>query len=270
MMVRQPVRVDRLQHQLRTPVNNLIGEADVVLFLHDLSRVGDPAYAAEDERIRARLRGEGRSLAGAALVEGQVGLRLRGLDRGHELAGLHANTQIPKIIGFQRVYEANGDDAYHNAAAFFWRTVAHTRAFATGGHGDGEHFFAMADFDKHVFSAKGSETCCQHNMLKLTRALFLRDPQAEYADYYERTLYNGILASQDPDSGMATLQLSNSPTMSGAQSFAYTGGTVAWTIPAGDGTKTVYARFVDAVELACFLDLPDVHLLAYLTLDRSK
>ena len=62
----------------------------------------------------------------------------------------------------------------------------------------------MADFDKHVFSAKGSETCCQHNMLKLTRALFLRDPQAEYADYYERTLYNGILASQDPDSGMAT------------------------------------------------------------------
>lgn len=120
------------------------------------------------------------------------------------LDGMHANTQIPKIIGFQRVYETNGDAAYHNAAAFFWRTVAHTRAFATGGHGDGEHFFAMADFDKHVFSAKGSETCCQHNMLKLTRALFLHDPRAEYADYYERTLYNGILASQDPDSGMAT------------------------------------------------------------------
>jgi uncharacterized protein len=62
----------------------------------------------------------------------------------------------------------------------------------------------MAEFGEHVFSAKGSETCCQHNMLKLTRALFLRDPQAEYADYYERTLYNGILASQDPDSGMVT------------------------------------------------------------------
>ncbi|MGE7206466.1 beta-L-arabinofuranosidase domain-containing protein [Sphingomonas sp. NPDC019816] len=120
------------------------------------------------------------------------------------LDGMHANTQIPKIIGFQRVFEATGDDKYHNAAAFFWRTVAHTRAFATGGHGDGEHFFAMANFDRHVFSAKGSETCCQHNMLKLTRALFLNDPRAEYADYYERTLYNGILASQDPDSGMAT------------------------------------------------------------------
>ena len=121
-----------------------------------------------------------------------------------QLDGLHANTQVPKIIGFQRVYEATGDTQYHDAAAFFWRTVALTRSFATGGHGDNEHFFPMADFERHVFSAKGSETCCQHNMLKLTRALFLQDPQADYADYYERTLYNGILASQDPDSGMVT------------------------------------------------------------------
>ncbi|WP_159761195.1 glycoside hydrolase family 127 protein [Sphingomonas sp. 8AM] len=121
-----------------------------------------------------------------------------------QLDGMHANTQIPKIIGFQRVHETGGHASYHDAAQFFWKTVARTRAFATGGHGDNEHFFAMADFDEHVFSAKGSETCCQHNMLKLTRQLFLQEPRADYADYYERTLYNGILASQDPDSGMAT------------------------------------------------------------------
>lgn len=120
------------------------------------------------------------------------------------LDGLHANTNVPKVVGFQRVYEVTGDDRYARAAAFFFRTVAHTRSFATGGHGDNEHFFAMADFDRHVFSAKGSETCCQHNMLKLARLLFMQDPRADYADYYERTLYNGILASQDPDSGMAT------------------------------------------------------------------
>ncbi len=120
------------------------------------------------------------------------------------LDGMHANTQVPKIVGFQRVWEMTGKPEYRQAAAFFWKTVALTRSFATGGHGDNEHFFPMADFAEHVFSAKGSETCCQHNMLKLTRALFLHDPQVAYADYYERTLYNGILASQDPDSGMAT------------------------------------------------------------------
>lgn len=130
---------------------------------------------------------------------------LRPLAEGHDyLDGLHANTQIPKVVGFQRVYEATGDEQYKAASAFFWQTVALTRSFATGGHGDWEHFFPMADFAQHVFSAKGSETCCQHNMLKLTRALFLHDPRPDYADFYERTLYNGILASQDPDTGMAT------------------------------------------------------------------
>jgi uncharacterized protein len=130
---------------------------------------------------------------------------LEPLARGADhLDGLHANTQVPKVVGFQRVSEVTGDPKYHDAAAFFWRTVALTRSFATGGHGDNEHFFATANFADHVFSAKGSETCCQHNMLKLTRALFLRDPRSDYADYYERTLYNGILASQDPDTGMAT------------------------------------------------------------------
>lgn len=120
------------------------------------------------------------------------------------LDGMHANTQIPKVVGFRRVYEVTGQASYNDAATFFWKTVARTRSFATGGLGDGEHFFPTAEFDKHVFSAKGSETCCQHNMLKLTRALFAEDPRAEYADYYERALYNGILASQDPDSGMVT------------------------------------------------------------------
>lgn len=130
---------------------------------------------------------------------------LEPLAKGRDhLDGLHANTQVPKVVGFQRVYEITGDTRYSDAAEFFWRTVALTRSFATGGHGDNEHFFPMAEFAKHVFSAKASETCCQHNMLKLTRALFLHDPQARYADYYERTLYNGILASQDPDSGMVT------------------------------------------------------------------
>ncbi|WP_137680771.1 glycoside hydrolase family 127 protein [Aurantiacibacter suaedae] len=127
------------------------------------------------------------------------------LTREHDhLDGLHANTQVPKVVGFERVAQIGADEGYHAAAEFFWQTVTRTRSYATGGHGDNEHFFAMADVADHVFSAKGSETCCQHNMAKLTRALFLTQPRADYADFYERTLFNGILASQDPDSGMAT------------------------------------------------------------------
>ncbi|NMN04112.1 hypothetical protein FHT19_001268 [Novosphingobium sp. SG919] len=120
------------------------------------------------------------------------------------LDGLHANTQVPKVVGFQRVAETQGDADYARAAAFFWQTVVSTRSYAGGGHGDGEFFFPVADFAAHVFSAKGSETCGIHNMLKLTQMLLLRDPQAPLTDFAERALINGILGSQDPESGMVT------------------------------------------------------------------
>jgi DUF1680 family protein len=120
------------------------------------------------------------------------------------LDGLHSNTQIPKVIGFNRLYELTGQAEYHTASRFFWRTVLDNRTFATGGNADREHFFPPAEFLQHLSSAKTMETCCTYNMLKLTRMLFALDPTAGYADYYERALYNSILASQDPDSGMMT------------------------------------------------------------------
>ncbi len=120
------------------------------------------------------------------------------------LDGLHSNTQIPKVIGFNRLYELTGQEDYRAASRFFWRTIVDNRTFATGGNADREHFFPPADFLQHLGSAKTMETCCTYNMLKLTRMLFALDPSATYADYYERALYNSILASQDPDSGMMT------------------------------------------------------------------
>jgi len=127
------------------------------------------------------------------------------------LNGLHSNTQIPKIVGFERLYQLTGKPQYRAAAEFFWETVTSARSFATGGNGDGEHFFPVTDFAKHLGSAKTMETCCSHNMLRLTRLLFARNPTAAYGDYYERTLYNTILGSQDPATGMMTYFQSTRP-----------------------------------------------------------
>ncbi|HET9862677.1 MAG TPA: glycoside hydrolase family 127 protein, partial [Steroidobacteraceae bacterium] len=130
---------------------------------------------------------------------------LEPLTRGEDrLDGLHANTQIPKIIGLQRIAQLSGAPDYEQAATFFWKTVVEHRSFATGGHGDNEHFFPVTEFAAHLGSAKTMETCCTHNMLRLTRSLYARDPQVEYFDYFERALFNGILASQDPETGMNT------------------------------------------------------------------
>jgi DUF1680 family protein len=120
------------------------------------------------------------------------------------LDGLHANTQIPKAVGFLRISQVARDERYGSAARFFWRTVVENRSFVTGGHGDNEHFFPPSEFEKHLPSAKTMETCGTHNMLRLTRLLFQESPLGGIADFYEHALYNGILASQDPESGMMT------------------------------------------------------------------
>ena len=125
-------------------------------------------------------------------------------DSRDPLDGLHANTQIPKAVGFQRIYELTGDERYGRAARFFWRTIVDHRSFVTGGHGDNEHFFPPSEFAKHLPSAKTMETCGTHNMLRLTRMVFQDMPLGGIADFYEHALYNGILASQDPESGMMT------------------------------------------------------------------
>ncbi len=126
------------------------------------------------------------------------------------LDGLHANTQIPKIIGAAREYEMTGEARYAEIAKFFWGRVAQHRSYVIGDHSDGEYFFPADDFADHL-SPYTCETCNTYNMLKLTRHLFGWSPDAAYMDFYERALYNDILASQDPDTGMFVYLMSLKP-----------------------------------------------------------
>jgi DUF1680 family protein len=114
------------------------------------------------------------------------------------LSNLHANTQIPKVIGYERIYELTGDPAYGKVARNFWNFVVHDRSFANGGHGVSEHFFPPATIREAMLKPMGPETCNTYNMLKLTEHLFCEQPNAELTDFYERALYNHILATQTP------------------------------------------------------------------------
>jgi DUF1680 family protein len=127
---------------------------------------------------------------------------LQPLEKGEDkLTGLHANTQIPKVIGFKRIADLSGDKAMAHAAGFFWQTVVEHRTVAIGGNSVKEHFHDDKDFGPMINEVEGPETCNTYNMLKLTEMLFLSDQKGGYADYYERALYNHILGSQRPDTG---------------------------------------------------------------------
>jgi DUF1680 family protein len=144
--------------------------------------------------------GDARYLTAAAWFEHKR--ILDPLSRGVDpLDNVHANTQIPKIIGVAREYELTGDKRYYDIATFFWDRVVHHRSFVFGGNSDGEAFFPEAETSHHL-GAEGPETCNTYNMLKLTRHLFAWSPSAETMDFYERALTNHILGSQDPKTGM--------------------------------------------------------------------
>jgi len=113
----------------------------------------------------------------------------------------HANTQIPKFIGFERIAELSGDEKYAKAGSFFWETVTTNRSLAFGGNSRREHFPAKESCIDFINVNDGPESCNSYNMLKLTEDLFRVHPSAKYADYYERTILNHILSSQHPEHG---------------------------------------------------------------------
>ena len=127
------------------------------------------------------------------------------------LQGWHANTQIPKFTGFERVYNFTDDVKFRRAARFFWQTVVDQHTWANGGNSTGEHFFPTSEFEKRLTNAGGPESCNSVNMMRLTEALYQDDGGMKYIDYYERLLLNHILANYDPIEGMCVYYTSMRP-----------------------------------------------------------
>lgn len=120
--------------------------------------------------------------------------------RKDELAGKHGNTQVPKVQGSLARYFSTGDEKDYTAASFFWERVALHHSYATGGHGKDEYFGEPDKLNDRV-DGRTCETCNVYNMLKMTRRLFMLKPDAVYADFHERALYNHILSSISLNTG---------------------------------------------------------------------
>lgn len=116
-----------------------------------------------------------------------------------KLAGLHSNTNIPKVIGAARGYELTGDERYKSIAQFFWETIVDHHTFAPGGTSNNDEGWSAPDTCGTHLGPGGQECCCSYNMLKLTRHLFGWKPDARLMDYYERLLWNVRAGTQNAD-----------------------------------------------------------------------
>ena len=117
------------------------------------------------------------------------------------LDNMHANTQIPKVVGFQRIAELSHDEKYHDASEYFWEVVTRERSLALGGNSRREHFPTKETCIDYVNDIDGPESCNTYNMLKLTEALNRENPNGMYGDFYEVAMYNHILSTQHPEHG---------------------------------------------------------------------
>jgi len=112
------------------------------------------------------------------------------------LGGIHGNQHVPQIIGALEIFARTGEKEYYDIAYNFWRIVTSAHIYNIGGSGEGEMFQDPHKIGTKL-SEKTAESCVSYNMLKLTSMLFEYEPKAEYMDYFEKTLYNHIAASQD-------------------------------------------------------------------------
>jgi DUF1680 family protein len=122
---------------------------------------------------------------------------------------LHANTNIPKVIGAARGYELTGDQRYRDIAGYFWHEVTSQHSYCTGGTSNGEGWQEPGKLADQLGPA-AEECCCSYNMMKLTRHIFSWTGEPGAMDYYERTLFNHRLGTQDQD-GMKMYYVSLMP-----------------------------------------------------------
>src|SRR5437660_1723151 len=159
------------------------------------SATGDPRFKQRADYIVRQLK-EVQDAHGDGYLSALKG----GQKAFDDLAGTHANTQIPKILGSAARFLYTDTPADLLAAGFFWDRVVQHHSFSSGGHGKDE-YFGPADELSDWIDGRTAETCNVYNMLKLTRRLFSFWPDPHYADYHERALFNHMLASIDPADG---------------------------------------------------------------------
>ncbi len=116
------------------------------------------------------------------------------------LAGLHGNTQVPKLLGSLVRYAYTGDKTDGDASNYFWEALVNHHSFATGGHGKDEYFGPPDQLSDRI-DGRTAESCNVYNMIKFTRKMFALHPDMKYAEFHERALFNHVLGSMDPEDG---------------------------------------------------------------------
>lgn len=128
--------------------------------------------------------------------------------RGEDcLSYKHANTTIAEIHGAARAWEVTGIERYRRITEAYWKQAVTERGyFCTGGQTTAEAW-APKQKQASMHSTSNQEHCVVYNMIRLADFLLRWTGEAQYSDYIERNIYNGIFAQQNIKTGMVIYYL---------------------------------------------------------------
>ncbi|GAA1465850.1 beta-L-arabinofuranosidase domain-containing protein [Microbacterium thalassium] len=179
---------ERFERMLQTEFG---GMTEVFARLAVLRR--DPAHLALARRFARR-----------ALVEPLAAGR-------DELDGLHANTQIPVVVGCAAIERAAREIAPElvadivaregAAARFFFDRVARVRSVPIGGDSVREHFPPASDLATMFTAREGPESCNTVNMIALAAHLHVLTGDDAYLAWAERARVDHVMSAQHPEHG---------------------------------------------------------------------
>lgn len=110
------------------------------------------------------------------------------------LTNMHANATISEAYGAARAYEVTGEERYRRIAMNYWDLAVRKRGvYVTGGQTCGEVWTPMMQQSARL-SDLTQEHCTVYNLMRLSGYLYRWTGDSEYADFWERNLYNGIFA----------------------------------------------------------------------------
>jgi len=145
----------------------------------------------------------------------------------HDLLGLnaeHSNTEIPNVIGMANAYELTADESCRRGVLNFLGWMAGGHQFPTGGVSGKAAYQAPLDYGGELFgyprqitrqvnSTPGhpyhncGESCCSHNLNKVTQYAFRWTASPRWAEQYENRFVNAVMAQQNPRTAMLLYNL---------------------------------------------------------------
>ena len=111
-----------------------------------------------------------------------------------------AYEMLSNYVGLIKLYQVTGDKRFFKATEMAWQDVVNTQLYITGTSSSHE-YFQDDDYLPAAGTDNMGEGCVTTTWVQLNQNLFAITGDVKYLDQLERSVYNHLLAAENPETG---------------------------------------------------------------------